>query len=88
MKKARKKRAKLTPKEQSGLLNRKLYWKAFRELKAKADKAYKRLQSSMKKKSDPATLLRHRNELLLLLGEANYMAKECARLAKAKAKRK
>ncbi len=41
-----------------------------------------------KNKEDAATLLHRRNELLLLLGECNYMAKECARLAKEKKKKR
>jgi len=85
--KARKRRTKMTPQKKAGAFNRKAYWKAFRELQSKADKAWKRFHSSVKKKAGFATISRDRNQLLLLLGECNYMAKECARLAKMKKKR-
>lgn len=85
--KVAKKRTKMTPKKKAGAFNRNAYWKAFKALEARADKAWKKFQAGVKKKADPATMLRHRNELLLLLGECNYMAKECSRLA-AKNKKK
>jgi hypothetical protein len=84
----RRKRAKITPKKRAGRFNRASYWKTFRELKTKTDKAWKSFQSGVKKKADPATMMRRRNELLLLLGECNYMAKECARLDKQKKQRR
>jgi hypothetical protein len=88
--KARKKakRSKMTPQKKAGAFNRKAYWKAFRELQAKADKAWKKFHSSVKKKASSATIANDRNQLLLVLGECNYMARECARLAKSKKKRR
>ncbi len=66
----------MTPKKKAGAFNRKAYWKAFKELQSRADTAWKKFQSGVKNKEDAATLLHRRNELLLLLGECNYMAKE------------
>ena len=73
--------------KKSLLANKKSQWTAFRQLRKRVDAAWSKLQSNVKKKASPKVLTRAKNELLLLLGECNYMARETARLAK-KAKRK
>lgn len=61
--------------------NKKAHWKAFRELEARAGKAWQTFQREVKKKADPKIITRAKNHLMLLLGECNYMARECARMA-------
>lgn len=61
--------------------NQKAQWMAYKELQAQVDKAWARLQADVKKKAKPQVLVKDKNELLLLLGECNYMARECMRLA-------
>lgn len=50
----------------------------YRDLERKIDKTWKKLRNDVKRKSLPA-IIKGKNELLLLLGECNYMARECAR---------
>lgn len=78
------KRTKMTPKKKAGAFNRKSYWKAFKELEARADAAWEKFQTSVKNKAPAAQIARDRSELLLVLGECNYMAQECARLEEIK----
>lgn len=52
--------------------------KAYREIERKIDKTWKKLRNDVKNRSRKA-ILKGRNDLLLLLGECNYMAKECSR---------
>lgn len=60
--------------------NRNAQWRAYRTLQDKADKAWVKLRSDVKEKASPEILVRDRDELLLLLGECNYMAGECLRI--------
>jgi hypothetical protein len=62
-------------------LNQKAQWMAYRELQQQVDKAWNRLKADVKKKASPQILVRDKNALLLLLGECNYMARECMRLS-------
>ena len=61
--------------------NKSAHWSTFRDLEKKAEKALAKLRSDVKKKASPATLLKDKNALLLLLGECNYMARQCMRAA-------
>ncbi|MDE3045438.1 MAG: hypothetical protein KGJ02_02180 [Verrucomicrobiota bacterium] len=61
--------------------NHKALWSSFKNLRQRVDKAWTKLKTDVKRKANPQTILRDRNELLLLLGECNYMSRECARLA-------
>lgn len=54
-------------------------WKAYESLRDQVHRAWERLQANVRRKAGPETLLKDRNELLLLLGECNYMARECMR---------
>jgi hypothetical protein len=75
----KKKRSKKTA-TKSSISNRKTLWAAYRELQKKVDKAWSKLKSNVNRKAKPQVLIRDKNQLLLLLGECNYMARECTRL--------
>lgn len=61
--------------------NRQAYWKAYRELQEKADKAWEKFRTDVRKNARSDILIRDHNHLRLLLGECNYMARECMRIA-------
>ncbi len=61
--------------------NRKAQWKAYRELQMRADKAWDKFRADVRKNAKSDILIRDHNHLLLLLGECNYMARECMRIA-------
>lgn len=67
--------------------NRKAQWNAYRELQMRADRAWDKFRTDVRKNARSDILIRDHNHLLLLLGECNYMARECMRIA-AKGKRK
>ena len=69
-------------------LNKKAHWEAYRELQKRVDKAWTKLKADVKKKARPQILIRDKNHLLLLLGECNYMARECMRMASKAKKRR
>jgi len=52
-------------------------WSSFKELRDAADRAWHKLKEDIKRKAPMATLLEDRSALTLLLGECNYMAREC-----------
>lgn len=87
MKKARssKKRAKpsktASPRRsvQFDLMNSQLQWEAYLAIERQIDQAWKKLQSDIKRKANPRVILEDKNHLMLLLGECNYMARECMR---------
>ncbi len=68
-------------KTSSTAFNRKAHWKAYRELQMRADKAWEKFRADVRKNAKSDILLRDHNHLLLLLGECNYMARECMRMA-------
>lgn len=55
--------------------------KTYRDLEKKIDKTWRKLRTDVKKRSRRA-IIKGRRDLLLLLGECNYMARECARCMK------
>ena len=61
--------------------NRKALWKAYRELQIRADKAWHKFRNDVKKNARSEVIINDHNQLLLLLGECNYMARECMRMA-------
>ena len=73
--------------QKSLAVNKKAQWNAYRSLQSKVDKAYEKLKSDVKKKAAPKILIRDKNQLLLLLGECNYMARECVRMSSSGKKR-
>ncbi len=62
-------------------LNSSAQWKAYRELQMQADRAWEKFRDDVKKNAKSDVLIRDNNHLLLLLGECNYMARECMRCA-------
>lgn len=61
--------------------NKKAHWDAYKALQNKVDKAWAQLQKNVRKKAPVSVLIQNKNELLLLLGECNYMARECMQFA-------
>lgn len=59
--------------------NRKAHWEAYKHLQTRCEKALAKIKADVRRKAKPAVILRDRNQLLLLLGECNYMARECMR---------
>ncbi len=69
--------------------NRAAQWKAYRELQMKADKAWEKFRDDVKKNARSDIIIKDNNYLRLLLGECNYMARECMRMAtKGKARKR
>ena len=62
--------------------NRKAHWTAYKELQSRVDKQWAKLRANVARKAKSQILVRDRNHLLLLLGECNYMARECMKLQK------
>ncbi len=62
------------------IANRAAQWKAFRELQTQADRAWKKIHADVRRRAPQNIILRDQKHLLLLLGECNYMARECMRL--------
>lgn len=60
------------------------YQKVLKDMEKKLSKAYKILSSSMLKNAPLKTLQKQAHELMLLLGETNYLAKECKKMDKNK----
>ena len=68
--------------------NRKALWKAYKELQMRADTAWEKFRNDVRKNARSDILIKDHNHLLLLLGECNYMARECMRIsAKSRKKR-
>src|ERR1700722_11195694 len=61
--------------------NRNCYWKTYRDLQTKANRAWEKFHDDVRRNADPSILLQDQNRLLLLLGECDYMARECMRIA-------
>ena len=61
--------------------NRKAQWKAYRQLEARAHKALEKFRKDLQKNAGPDVIKKDQNSLLLLMGECNYMAQECARMS-------
>jgi predicted NAD-dependent protein-ADP-ribosyltransferase YbiA (DUF1768 family) len=68
------------PAKKKAASNREAQWQAYRDLQHRVEKAWAKLRSDVRKKASPEAILKDRNELLLLLGECDYMAREAARL--------
>jgi hypothetical protein len=61
--------------------NRKAHWSVYQDLQKKADRAWEKLRADVHRHAPPHILLEDRDNLLLLLGECNYMAGECVRIS-------
>lgn len=72
---------KSTRREKAPQSNQESLWRAYKDLQERIDVAWKKLQIDVKRKATPEVLTAHKNQLLLLLGECNYMARECMKSA-------
>jgi hypothetical protein len=54
-------------------------WKMYKALEKQIEEAWAKLRNDVKRRANPQTISRDKNHLLLLLGECNYMARECIR---------
>lgn len=63
----------------SDMTNPKLQWEAYLAIERQIDLAWKKLQNDIKRRANPQVILADKNHLMLLLGECNYMARECMR---------
>ena len=68
------------PSEKEMSYNMKAQWTAYRQLRAAADNAWEKLRSDVHHKASLNQLIRDRNDLALILGECDYMARECISL--------
>ena len=68
-------------------VNRKAHWAAYKELQQRVNKQWSKLRANVARKAKPQVIVRDRNHLLLLLGECNYMARECMKLEKRRQRR-
>ena len=82
--KRRKVSAKVVQLRKEVKINEHAQWVAYQDLQRQIDRAWARLRSDVEHNAHPYDLIRDKNELLLLLGECNYMASECMRLASKK----
>jgi hypothetical protein len=76
---AKKAKAKKAAKKSPVNYNQAALWQTYKELQAKADKAWEKFRTDVRKKAKDDVLVKDRNELLLLLGECDYMVRECMR---------
>jgi len=60
------------------------YQKVLNDMEKKISISYKKLSKNMFKNAPLKTLQKDINELMLLLGEANYLAKECKQIKRKK----
>src|SRR3990167_6062850 len=73
------KKKKMETRAKSVAANRKAHWTAYKHFQKRVDQAWAKLRTDVKRKVKPQLLIRDKNQLLLLLGECNYMARECMR---------
>jgi len=60
------------------------YQKVLIDMEKKLSESFKSLSEDMQKSSDIKIIQKDVHELMMLLGEANYLAKECKRIKKEK----
>ncbi|KPK33559.1 MAG: hypothetical protein AMS24_00775 [Chlamydiae bacterium SM23_39] len=60
------------------------YQKALINMEKKLSKSFKNLSRDMLKSSEIKIIQKDVHELMILLGEANYLAKECKKIKKIK----
>lgn len=58
------------------------YDKVIKEMKKKISASYKKFTQNISKKAPLKTLQKDSAELMMLLGEVNYLVKECERMHK------
>ncbi|MEN9654872.1 MAG: hypothetical protein RL235_984 [Chlamydiota bacterium] len=65
-----------------GGANKKAHWETYHKLQKQLDDAFAKLKKDVHRKASAATIVKDKNHLVLLLGECNYMARQCAKAAK------
>jgi len=88
-------RKKVTPRKASSpredenakLANRNALWQAYRDLQKRADEAWAKFRNDVSNHANSEVLVQDNNQLLLLLGECDYMARECMRHAAKRTKK-
>lgn len=60
--------------------NKAAYIKAYKALQGQVDKAWKKFCLDKKRKASKGVMAKDHQHLLLLLGECNYLARECMRM--------
>ena len=60
----------------SASVNKNLHWAAYKALEKKLGAAWDKLRTDVKRKAGPRVIAKSRNQLALLLGECNYMARQ------------
>lgn len=68
--------------------NRKALWKAYKELQSRADKAWEKFRNDVRRNARSDVLVKDHTQLVLLMAECNYMARECMRMSSKMKKRK
>ena len=68
-------------------VNQRAFFSAYKELEGQTIKAWHKLRNDIRRNVNRQILIQDRNRLLLLLGECNYMTRECQR-ASTKARRR
>jgi hypothetical protein len=68
--------------------NRRALWKAYKDLQKRADAAWDKFRKDVKRSAGSETLIQDHKHLLLILGECDYMARECMRIAGKKMKKR
>ena len=58
------------------------YGKALEEMEKKLNKSYRKLACDIKKKAPITTIKKDSHDLLIHLGECNYLMQECKKIAK------
>lgn len=61
--------------------NRRALWQTYKQLQNEADRAWNRFRSDVQNEANIDVILRDHTHLLLLLGECDYMARECMQFA-------
>ncbi len=67
--------------ENSAEFNHKALWETYKNLQTQADKAWEKFRKDMRNNATRDVLIKDHNHLLLLLGECDYMTRECMRCA-------
>lgn len=57
------------------------HWNTYHQLHRQVNQAWNQFQACVENRANPETVAKAKNYLMLLLGECNYMARQCKQLA-------
>ena len=77
----KKKTAKKSANAKAAAFNQKAQWQAYKQLQMRADKAWAKFRGDVARNARSDVLIQDQRQLILLLGECNYMARECMRMS-------